>query len=321
VSEKEFEAYFHFRTASMVHHMYEGTWAEEHDVDPAMIEEALSYGQLWDVLTYLANHGDQKIAMGDFATARWEIELTGKIRDQYENDLAKSGYRYLTTLLALEERRLVDALDESQRYYEENPEELLHIHALSGTAKAHVLLGDREAAEATLSRCAAIVSELGGLTVPPFMLSNYKRSRFLLDVAELEHAVALGDSARRRHWARRAGSSGRAALRLANKVATRKAEVLRNLGRYHWLAGRREKAWAWWSECLREGQRLGARPETARVCLEIARRLDEHPERKLDGRDADAYLGEAVETFEALDLRWDLEQISRAAPMGVPDRA
>jgi class 3 adenylate cyclase/tetratricopeptide (TPR) repeat protein/type II secretory pathway predicted ATPase ExeA len=264
VEEDDLQAYFHYRTASMVHHMYEGDWSPEHEVPPSLIEQALSYGQLWDVLTYLANHGDQLIAMGRFEEARWEMELKRKIRDQYENGLAKSGYRYLTTLLALEERRLEDALEEAQLHYEENPEELLHIHALAGRAKAQILLGDRSGAAETLDLCVKIIEKLGRLTIPPFMLSNYQRSRFLLDVADLEDAVARGDGSRGRVLARQAGRSGAAALRLARKVATRKTEVLRALGRYHWLAARPKKAWAWWGQALAEGRRLGARPETAR---------------------------------------------------------
>jgi tetratricopeptide (TPR) repeat protein len=311
VREDDPQAYFHYRTANLVHHIYEGDWSPEHEVKESLVHESLQYGQLWDVITYLANHGDQKIAMGQFQTARAEIELAAKIRDQYENDLARSTHGYLSTLLALEERRLEDALREAEVYYQENAEELLHVHALSGKAKAQVLLGDLSGAAQTLSLCSGVVQKLGARRIPPFQLSNYQRSRLLLDVAELEAAREAGDEARARGARRRGRSSGREALRLAHKCVLRKTEVLRLLGRYHWLAGNEAQARRWWRRSLAEGRQLGARPETARACLAVARYLGERggPDASLDGRTAADYLQEARATFEELDLRWDLQQL------------
>jgi len=319
IREDDIQAHFHYRNANLVHHIYEGDWSPVHEVKESLVHESLQYGQLWDVLTYLSNHGDQKIAMGQFQTARAEIELAAKIRDQYENDLARSTHGYLSTLLALEERRLEDALREADVYYQENPEELLHVHALSGKGKAQVLLGDLSGAAQTLNLCGQVVEKLGARRIPPFQLSNYQRSRLLLDVAELEAARDAGDEARARAARRRARSSGPAALRLANKCVLRKMEVLRLLGRYHWLVGNEKQAWRWWRRNLAEGRRLGARPETARGCLEVARHLRERgrPDASLDGRVADDYLREARATFEELNLCWDLQQLEalgRTAP-------
>ena len=318
VREDDTVAFFHYRTANLVHHIYQGDWSPEHEVEESLVQESLGYGQLWDVITYLANHGDEKIAMGQFPTARAEIELAAKIRDEYENDLARSTHGYLSTLLALEERRLEDALQEADVYFEENAEELLHVHALSGKAKAQTLLGDLPGATETMARCSRIVKKMGARRIPPFQLSNYHRSQLLLEVAELQAARETGDGPRLRTLKRRARRSGSTALRLADKCAMRKTEVLRLIGRSHWLAGETKDAWRWWRRSLDEGQRLGARPETARACLEVARSLVESgsPDTRFEGKDAADYLDQARTSFEELGLLWDLhqlEQVERAA--------
>jgi hypothetical protein len=103
------------------------------------------------------------------------------------------------------------------------------------------------------------------------------------------------------------------ALRLAEKCALRKTEVLRLVARSHWLAGQEKTAWTWWSRSLAEGRRLGARPETARACLEVARALTESrgTDSRLEGRSAAEYLEEARATFQELGLRWDLQQLEQ----------
>jgi tetratricopeptide (TPR) repeat protein len=313
IREDDTVEYFHYRTANLVHHIYQGDWSPEHEVEESLVHESLRYGQLWDVITYLANHGDGKIAMGQFQTARAEIELAARIRDEYENDLARSTHGYLSTLLALEERRLEDAVREADVYYEENAEELLHVHALSGKAKGQTLLGDLPGATETMSRCSRIVKKMGTRRIPPFQLSNYHRSRLLLDVAELQAARGSSAGSGVRALQRRCGRSGSAALRLAEKCAMRKTEVLRLIGRSHWLAGEKKDAYRWWSRGLGEGQRLGARPETARTRLEVARSLAElgSPDARFEGQGAADYLEEARTTFVELGLSWDLQQLEQ----------
>jgi hypothetical protein len=90
--------------------------------------------------------------------------------------------------------------------------------------------------------------------------------------------------------------------------------VLRLVGRSHWLAGEKKAARHWWSRGLAEGRRLGARPETARTCLEVARALtvSQGPDAELEGRGAADYLEEARNTFQELGLRWDLQQLEQA---------
>ncbi len=311
IQEDDVPALFMYRTANFLHHMFEGDWSEEHEIEEALVQESLQYGQLWDVITYLGPHADKKISTGKFGVARQRMEQIAKIRDQYEHELAKSTHFALVMFLALEQGRLEDAVVAADAYYEENPEDLLHVHALGGKAKAQVLLDDHAGAEETLTRCAAIVARVGRGRVPPFQLSNYLRSRFLLDVAELEAAADSGNRVKWRIKRKRARASGRAALRVASKCASRRTEIYRLAGVFHWLAGKPGKAIEWWRKSLESGQKLGVQPELGRAYAEIARRLDakRSPTRELDGIDARTYRQDAMKIFGNLGLERDLTRL------------
>jgi hypothetical protein len=113
--------------------------------------------------------------------------------------------------------------------------------------------------------------------------------RYELAVLRLEAAQRAGG-----RLAARARRSRRSALRVAEKVAARRPEILRLAGSEAWLRGRYGRALRSYTEALRVGRHLGARPELARTCAEVARRLaaDRGPDR-LEGRDAAAWREEA----------------------------
>jgi hypothetical protein len=208
--------------------------------------------------------------------------------------------------MPLEQADLPRAIEAAAAYYDENPEDLLHILALGAKAKAQTLLGELEAAEETLRQAAEVVTRSS--PVPPFHASSYHRSRFLLDLAQLEAAGSVD----RRHWVRQAGRSARRAMRVASKVAWRQTEVLRLAARYHALLGHRRSAQRLLARSAEVGERLGARPETARTYAEAARQLTVSPRAGERFRDLDAAacFARARVTFEQLGMTWDLERLT-----------
>ncbi len=287
----------------------EGDWADEHEIEPQRIEESLRRGQLWGPTTYLGFFGEKRIHRGDFDDARRCINQIDEIRDLFRFDLAKSNYYYLSTLLPLEQGDLPRAIEAADAYYDHNPEDLLHILALSAKAKAQTLRGDLEAAEQTLGHAAELMTS--SAPVPPFHASAYHRSRLLLDVSGLERAQTL-EPGQRRRWHARARGSARAALRSAGRVAWRRTEVLRLVGRYRWLTGDRRAAMRLFLRSLEAGQRLGARPEIARTYEELGRRLLERsdaPNALPAGLDAGRCFERARETYQALGLAGDLARL------------
>ncbi len=107
----------------------------------------------------------------------------------------------------------------------------------------------------------------------------------------------------RRQWARRARRSRRRALSVASKVAARRSEILRLAATHDWLRGRRRRALRGYRWAVAVARHLGARPELARTCAEIARRLEERrgPD-AIDGRNAQAWRDEARHLFAELGL-------------------
>ncbi len=268
-----------YELTGFIHHSWEGDWSPEHEVDEALLDEAVRDGLLWDVVTYLGTHAEQRCCKGDFGRTRERLRQVDELWERYDHDLAKSTHYALTMYLALEEGRLDDAVGAADAYYEENPEELLHILALGGKAKAQLGLGDLDGAEATLEVCGQRVEEAGGGRVPPYQLSGYQRSRLLLDVARFE---AEGGARVRR----RARRSLRAALGGAARCALRRVEVYRLAGLLAWLSDDVRGATRWWERALGEARRLGARPQLARTHAELARRLDGAPVDAVGGLDA-----------------------------------
>jgi len=85
------------------------------------------------------------------------------------------------------------------------------------------------------------------------------------------------------------------------------------MGDYYWLVGKQRKALKWWDKSIKEGERLGARPDLSRTYMEVGKRLLEPKSkyRELNGISAKEYLEKAETLFEDMDLEWDLEQLER----------
>ena len=85
------------------------------------------------------------------------------------------------------------------------------------------------------------------------------------------------------------------------------------MGEYYWLIGKQKKALKWFDKSIKEGERLGARPDLSRTYMEVGKRLLEPPQqiRELNGIDARDYLDKAETMFKEMDLEWDLEQLER----------
>jgi class 3 adenylate cyclase/predicted ATPase len=301
------DEYLYERAMTFAYRVLEGDWADEHEIDPARIAESVRNGQLWGPTTYLGLLAEKRIHRGDIAGARANVEEIDRIWDLFQYDLAKTNHYYLSTLIPLELGDLPGAIVAANAYYDENPEDLLHILALGAKAKAQTLLGRLDAAEETLRHAAEVVARSS--PVPPFHASAYHRSRLLFDVTRFEHEAGGGRAARRQ-WGRQVSKSLRAALRVGSKVAWRRTELFRLAGRLAWARGRTRHALRFFERSLEIGERLGARPETART-LALAGQLlsaDSRHER-VRGLDAAACLTRARDEFAQLGMTWDLQHL------------
>ena len=183
-----------FRSMRFIHHFLEGDWSAELCLDPALVDEGLRYGQLWDVSTYLGLGSERDIRRGEFAAGAAKIAKLAELADGYGSDFARSnevGYR---ALLSLEQRRLGDAAEALERYYTSRVEKLFNLLALGWIAKHRVLAGDHASAAAALAEAEHIIAAVGR-QVPAYHRSAYALSRFMYDVDRLEAAITDGRSA------------------------------------------------------------------------------------------------------------------------------
>jgi hypothetical protein len=85
------------------------------------------------------------------------------------------------------------------------------------------------------------------------------------------------------------------------------------MGQYYWLIGKQRKALKWWDKSIKEGERLGARPDLSCTYFEVGKCLLE-PQSKykqLNGIDANGYLEKAEKLFREMGLEHDLEELER----------
>jgi tetratricopeptide (TPR) repeat protein len=309
VSAGDPDEYLYERAMSFTGRVLEGDWRDEHEIEPARIEESVRRGQLWGPTTYLGLLAEKRIHQGRFDDARSAVGQIDEIWDLFQYDLAKTNHYYLRTLLALERHELPEAVEAADAYYDENPEDLLHILALGAKAKALTLLGRLDAAEEALSLSSEVVARSS--PVPPFHASSFHRSHLLFDLARLE-AAPRGQV--QQHWRKSAHRSARAALRSAGRVAWRRTEVLRLVGRLHGLDGDGRRALRWLEKSVAAGEALGARPEIARTYAEVSRQLRNPAcgQTRFRGLDADGCLGRERAELGALGLGTDREGVDVA---------
>jgi len=286
---------FYQRAMDFTCRVLEGDWSAEFEIDAERIDESLRNGQLWGPTTYLGLLGEKRIRQGAFDAARDCIERIDRIWDLFQYDLAKTNHYYLLTLLPLERGHWPQTIEAANAYYDENPEDLLHLLALAARAKAEAMQGDLVEAAMTLQIAGDVLASSG--PVPPFHASAYHRSRLLLDVARLEC------DPRSRAARRAARRSSRSARRGAAKVAWHRPEVLRLCARIQELAGSDARALQLLDASVRAGEQLGAMPELARSYAAAAPILARRgTDRRFAGVDAEQCRKRAADLFASLDL-------------------
>jgi class 3 adenylate cyclase/tetratricopeptide (TPR) repeat protein len=319
VHEDDLEELLTYRLMSCLHHLLEGDWSPAHEVDDALLQEGLRYGQIWDVVTYLGLDSEKKLLQGRFEEAWQRVETITQLDDLYQFDLATSNRHGLEAFYRMERREFPAALEAAETYYREHDEELLNLYALATKAKAQCLMGALQEAEATLDRAAALMRSAG--VVPPYHSSAYYRSRLLVDLARIDSARCAGTRAPR-SIRRRARRNARRGARLASWAALRRAEMFQLVGTLAWLEGDGRRAARWWQRSLGAAAAVGMRPALARSHLEVGRRLLEDGRlEQVAGLDAEAHLERAERGFRELELEWDLGQLEalrRSARAGRP---
>ena len=307
---------FTYHLMNFMRDYFEGLWERPSGVDDALIERVMRTGQLWDVDTFLGMDAYKHLDQGNWEAARVRLTKISEIAHDYGYSFAETNEMAIPIFTAVARRDLDTALDGVERYLE-RPEEMLNLIGLGNKAKILILKASQEkpgrtleAAGKTLEEADALLRRMGRAT--PFHSGWYRTAKLMYDVAELDRAAGSNDRALAATTRIRGAATVKAALRTAAALAMIRTEVYRFAGSYFWLLGKAKRATRWWEESLREGQRLGARPELARTHVEIARRLLRSAEktREVAGKPAAAHLEVARRLFVDLDLDRDLARLS-----------
>ncbi|UCF57723.1 MAG: AAA family ATPase, partial [Deltaproteobacteria bacterium] len=304
---------FQLRFHRDIHNNLSGKWDEHQDYDEFLADEALKVGLFWEVTLYTGIHGMLKSGKGEFNNAYPLLEKLSKISDDYEYKWAKQ-YQLLGELAVfVEQRALNDARKVLEKY-----ESLFKIGSdmdtlsfLGSKAQVQMLINDYDGAEKSFRQIEEIFRKQGIAFL--FAAVPYYHSRFLGDIRLLEESMLLNNKSNISKYRRQASKSGKRLLQNSKKFAGQSSAAFMLAGRYNWLIGKQNKAVKLWKRAIEEGERLGARPQLARIYMEIGTRLlDEKSKHKeLNGISANEYLEKARITFQEMDLQWDLDELDK----------
>ena len=292
----------------------QGLWDEIEKVDHHLIDHGLGEGDLFHTTGYMWNHGVVKAEQGDFDQSREIIEKLFQIGETYDYALANVYAHTLNAAHLIKKNRTSEALVESERglsYSRERGTENQELAFLGHKGQAQLLLGETEASNDTISWGREIYEKqrhVCALYVTPHLVA-----RFLADIHRLQQELCDARPFHDPNIRKTAYRSGKAALKKSRKYAPYRTNIFRLMGHYYWLVNKQRKAIQWFDKAIKEGERLGARPDLSRTYLEVGRRLLE-PQSKfkeLNGISAPEYLNKAETLFREMDLQWDLEQLER----------
>lgn len=305
---------FLWRVMSFTHHFIAGDWDARHEIPDVDVDEALHHGLLWDVATHVGLETFKLTAQGRFDECRSHIDRLELMEETYADDYARSNRQAALAFFHTERRELEAAEAAAEAYLTSNDEVLLNLLALGTKAKVQVLADRLDDAADTLARADALITQ----RVPPWYQGFVSRSHLMLAAAEVECEDRIYQVARAR--ARRHQGRARAA---AAKFAWIRPEVAATIGRLEWARGRHRRALREFGRGLAEAERLGMRPEAARIRVDVATRLlADGRVAAFEGVAAADLLAAARTELAALGLEWDLARLDAdATPEPVAARA
>ena len=290
-----------------------GKWNDIRDLDDSLLDENLKLGVLFNVTWYSGMNALVKIMQGQFSSIEPYLRKLAKIDKEYEYRVAQR-YEFLGEIsFFLYSRRLNDVrepLEKMDRLFK-NESDNFQMNFFGLYAQIQILMNDYEGAEKSLRLAKDIYSKQSAV-LPPFAI-YYLYPRFNLDLKLLEVSINTNNELDVLIYSKKLGKSIKQLLRSINKTPFCRTESFREMGTYHWLIGKQNKAVKFWKKATENGERLDARPDLARTYMEIGKRFLEEKSRykELNGISAEGYLEKARELFQEMDLQWDLDELDK----------
>jgi tetratricopeptide (TPR) repeat protein len=300
-----------FEICETVHRFLGGNWKELKDHDDELVDRNCMIGEIYDASQYLFWHGLGSVCLGAFDKARSIVNRLNDLFEVYGNDLSKIFKYEVNTCLLIESGKLDDAMIENEKglaFEEKARSGLWQLYAYQ--AWIHLMMNAIQKAQECLERADRI--RLQSETAP-FQLSNLFKTQSDLELLRLKESIKSGTREEMEKLQRKAFKSIRLLRRVGRKVAFHRTDSYRLMGTYYWAINKQKRAVRWWHRAIQEGERLGARPQLARLYFEVGRcLLDEKGKHmKLDGLDGEDYLEKARALFEEMKMELFLEELDR----------
>ncbi len=280
-----------------------------------LVDRNCKIGEIWEASQHLYWHALGNIWQGSFDKAKSIIDKLNELFEDYQNDLSKIFEYELHTYLLIKSQRLNDALIESEQgidFEEKAHSAFWELH--TSQAWIYLLMGDIEKSERCFQRADKIRRQI---QAAPFQLSNLYRIRLEIDLYRLGESLKGGNRVKAQESQRNAFRSAKQLQRVARKVAHHRTDSYRLMGAYYWMINKPERALGWWNRAVQEGERLGARPQLARLYFEVGKCLLESKGKymKLGGLRAEEYLKKAKGLFEEMKIESALEELGRVTEL------
>jgi class 3 adenylate cyclase len=302
-----------YQSISTGYNYLSGNWSEIPEYDKSLFNDGINNGLFWDMSTYSYWLGSLKIYQGEFGQAKELVENFDLMEKEYQFGPVTTKYMMATEMLAVF-RRLHQAKTEANNTISLSVEKGVvpfEFQAVGWKAVTQVLLKDFPGAKDSLTQADEIRGKQA-LWIP-FYIRSSLIAQFMLDLHLLEDAIGADSRSLVSEYTKAALKSGKAAVKNSGKFAAHRTWNYQLMGKYYWLIGKQRKALKWFDKSIKEGERLGARPDLSRTYMEVGKCLLEPKSKykELNGISATAYLEKAETMFKDMDLEWDLEELER----------
>jgi class 3 adenylate cyclase/tetratricopeptide (TPR) repeat protein len=291
-----------------------GEWESEPDLDSSLVDLGLKTGNLHTLVLHIRLAVHLMVEKGLFGDAKTYSRKAQWIAETYSYDFGLVVWYQLTVATGTRTGELLQALSQAEKGISLSDQAVLGPFKLSFmgfSAIASILLGQTEVAAKTIREGERFLSGLG--KVVPMFFTPFSLGRVLTHLQLLQDTVQSGSKAEIPHQQKTSFRFAREAVRASRKYAPYRTWILRLMGDYYWLVGKQRKAMRWYDRSIKEGEKLGARPDLSRTYFEVGKRLLE-PQSKykqLNGIDAEGYLEKAERLFREMGLDHDLDELER----------
>jgi tetratricopeptide (TPR) repeat protein len=316
-SHDDVRNYTKYEICETVHNFLGGNWRALNDWDGDLIDKNCRIGEIYEASQHLYWHALGNICQGSFDKARSIVNRLDSLFEVFENDLSKDFKYEVNTWLLIESGKLNDAMIESEKgidFEEKAHSGFWELHICQ--AWIHIMMGAMQKAQECLKRADRISRQI---QKAPFQLSSHYKTQLDLDLYRLKESIKGGNRAEVSALQRNAFRSCRLLQKVAQKVAYHRTDSYRLTGAYYWMINKQKRALRCWHRAIQEGERLGARPQLARLYFEVGRCLLEEKGKymKLDGLKGGEYLDKARTLFEEMKIESSLEELGRVTEKGV----